>query len=271
MIDYTRDGHVHTPFCPHGSSDSLHDYVERALARGVTTLTFTEHAPFPKRFNDPTPDKDSAMALDSLPSYIEELEQIKREYDGRIEIRIGLEIDYLPDFEADTLALLEPFRTRLDETILSQHFLQVENELLPVDFSPQTFDDLVVQIGSFEKVLNHYYKQLEAGLQYAWERLNVTRIGHIDLPIKYQKNYTWDRSNVMIEQTRLLQTIAKRRFELDLNTAGLRKTACQEVYALSVAAEAHQLGIPLVLGSDAHIAADVGADFEKTQKKATFL
>ena len=211
------------------------------------------------------------MALDLLPRYIEELKQLKQDYSGKLDIRIGLEIDYLPSFESETFALLEPYRADLDETILSQHFLYVEGELLPVDFSPETFDDLVCRVGSFETVLSQYYVQLEAGLQFPWERLNVTRIGHIDLPIKYQKNYMWDRANVLTEQTQLLRTISRRGFGLDLNTAGLRKEACGQPYAMAVTAEATRLGIPLVLGSDAHIASDVGTAFKTTQKKATFL
>ncbi len=270
MIDFTRDGHLHTPFCPHGSTDPLHMYVEQALARGIKTLTFTEHAPFPARFLDPTPDKDSAMSVESLPLYIEAIQTLKRSYPD-LDIRLGLEIDYLPGSESETLAFLEPYSDVLDETILSQHFLLVDGELLPVDFSAETFDTLVRRVGSFEEVMRRYYTALEAGLAFPWERLKVNRIGHIDLPIKYQANYDWERKNVLPEQTRLLQTIANRGFGLDVNTAGLRKPECGQIYALDIAPKAMSYGIPLVLGSDAHIAADVAAGFNDIQKKATFL
>lgn len=270
MIDFTRDGHLHTPFCPHGSPDSLEAYVKRALMQGIKTLTFTEHAPLPAQFQDPTPDKDSAMAFELLPDYIEALQSLKRTYPA-LDLRLGLEIDYLPGYEAETLALLEPYADVLDETILSQHFLLVDGELLPVDFSLEMFQALVERVGSFEAVMKQYYTALTAGLAFPWERLKVDRIGHIDLPIKYQRNYVWDRSNVRAEQTRLLKTIAKRGFGLDLNTAGLRKPECGQPYAIDVVSEAAKLGIRFVLGSDAHIAKDVGAGFETIQKKATFL
>ncbi|MFC4682986.1 MULTISPECIES: histidinol-phosphatase HisJ [unclassified Exiguobacterium] len=270
MIDFTRDGHLHTPFCPHGSTDPLQAYVEQALARGIKTLTFTEHAPLPARFQDPTPDKDSAMAFELLPDYIEALQSLKRTYPA-LDLRLGLEIDYLPGYEAETLALLEPYADVLDETILSQHFILVDGELLPVDFSLETFHVLVERIGSFEAVMKQYYTALAAGLAFPWERLKVDRIGHIDLPIKYQSNYVWDRSNVQAEQSRLLQTMAARGFGIDLNTAGLRKPECGQPYAIDVASEAAGLGIPFVLGSDAHIAVDVAAGFNDIQKKATFL
>ena len=26
-----KDGHIHTPFCPHGSTDSFEQYIEKAI------------------------------------------------------------------------------------------------------------------------------------------------------------------------------------------------------------------------------------------------
>lgn len=270
MIDFTHDGHIHTPFCPHGSTDAFEAYVAAARARGLKTITFTEHAPFPAGFIDPTPDQDSAMSLELLPDYLAQVERLKDAYANVLNIRVGLEIDYLPGFAEETIALLAPFANRLDETILSQHFLFDDGKYLPVDFSLETFDVLVKRFGSFEAVVHAYYESLETGLKFEWERLNVRRIGHLDLPIKYEKQYEWERERVKDMETRLLKTIQARSFGLDLNTAGLRKVDCGRVYAEAVASEAIALGIPLVLGSDAHVAIDVGRDFEDIQKKATF-
>ena len=43
-----RDGHIHTPFCPHGTTDSFETYIEKAIANNFTEITFTEHAPLPQ-------------------------------------------------------------------------------------------------------------------------------------------------------------------------------------------------------------------------------
>lgn len=272
MIDFTYDGHIHTPFCPHGTTDSLEQYVEQALLMGLKIITFTEHAPTPGRFVDPTPEKNSAMSIEELELYLKTIHQLKASYHKRLDIKVGLEIDYLAGYESETIDLLEPFAHLLDETILSQHFLQVGGKLLPVDFSPETFDELVQHLGSFEAVVRFYYEEFATGLHYPWERLKVKRIGHLDLPIKYQLNYAWKRNHVIDSERQLLHAIASRGFGLDLNTAGLRKPACQQVYAEAVIIEATQLGIPFVLGSDAHLASDVGFNFkEMKQKKATFL
>ena len=42
-----RDGHIHTPFCPHGTKDSFEEYIEKALSLGFKEISFTEHAPLP--------------------------------------------------------------------------------------------------------------------------------------------------------------------------------------------------------------------------------
>ena len=43
-----RDGHIHSPFCPHGTDDSLESYVEEALKQGLVEMSFTEHMPLPE-------------------------------------------------------------------------------------------------------------------------------------------------------------------------------------------------------------------------------
>ena len=268
MFNFTHDGHVHTPFCPHGTKDPIEHYIQVGIEKGLQRMTFTEHAPFPSTFVDPVPNQDSAMALDRLPDYLDTLRQMK----DVIDLKIGLEVDLLPHLEEETIALLEPYAPLLDEVILSQHFLYVDGTYMPIDYSAETFDELVTMLGSFENVMKAYYKSLEHGLGFPWENINVARIGHIDLPIKYQKNYDWKRSEVKEEEERLLQVIADRGFGLDFNTAGLRKPDCGEPYVAGLSKAASELHIPFTLGSDAHLAQDVAAGFDViAQKKATFL
>lgn len=46
--------------------------------KGFQSITFTEHAPLPPSFTDPTPQKDSAMAQASLERYINEISGLKK-------------------------------------------------------------------------------------------------------------------------------------------------------------------------------------------------
>ena len=40
-------------------------------------ITFTEHAPLPTNFTDPTPDKDSGMDWKQLESYFHDLDRVE--------------------------------------------------------------------------------------------------------------------------------------------------------------------------------------------------
>ena len=74
------DGHIHTPFCPHGTSDRFEEYIEWAINHHLEEISFTEHAPLPDDFIDTTPTKDSAMTHDQISEYIEKTTLLKEKY-----------------------------------------------------------------------------------------------------------------------------------------------------------------------------------------------
>lgn len=97
-----RDAHIHSPFCPHGTTDDFEKYIKKAINFGFTDITFTEHAPLPSGFIDPTPMKDSGMEAEHLIPYIEKLKELKKQYASQIRIRIGLEVDFISGYEQQT-------------------------------------------------------------------------------------------------------------------------------------------------------------------------
>ena len=96
-----RDGHIHSPYCPHGSSDRFEQYIKKAIEVGVMVMTFTEHFPLPKNFKDPSPENDSAMSEDHLLAYFNELKELKEKYKHSIKINIGVEVDYIEGYEKE--------------------------------------------------------------------------------------------------------------------------------------------------------------------------
>ena len=81
-----KDGHIHTPYCPHGTDDSFEDYIERAIEVGLNEISFTEHFPLPDGFKDPAPDNDSSIKLEQMESYINDVKKMKDNYKGKIKI-----------------------------------------------------------------------------------------------------------------------------------------------------------------------------------------
>ena len=76
----TENYHTHTYRCRHaGGTDR--DYVEAAIAAGLTTLGFSDHSPMVF-----TTDHKSSfrMSLEETPGYFESLLQLREEYKDRI-------------------------------------------------------------------------------------------------------------------------------------------------------------------------------------------
>ena len=73
-----KDGHIHTPYCPHGTLDPFHVYIEKAIQNNFQEISFTEHAPLPENFIDPTPDQDSGMDIKQLEQYINDIQLLEK-------------------------------------------------------------------------------------------------------------------------------------------------------------------------------------------------
>jgi histidinol-phosphatase (PHP family) len=82
---------VHTFRCGHAGGQSR-DYVRAALERGLQEMAFTDHIPLYFLPGD-DPDPTIAMTRAELPGYVAEVEGLREEFAGRIEVLHGLEAD----------------------------------------------------------------------------------------------------------------------------------------------------------------------------------
>lgn len=251
-----RDGHIHTPFCPHGSKESLASYVEKAISLGYQQISFTEHAPLPKSFIDPTPLKDSAMKLEDVPYYIKEVTSLKDYYANKIMIQCGFEVDYIEGLEEETKDFLNEYGPQIDDSILSVHFLQGKNQWFCLDYHEDTFEEMIQLFGSIENVYDTYYQSILNSMDGDLGRYKPKRLGHITLVHKFQKLFPVPTDYKAKEKEWLdtiLEKAQKYHFELDCNGAGIVKPYCKEVYPpISVIQQALSMQIPCVYGSDAH-------------------
>jgi len=108
--------HVHTFRCKHAEEVSDEAYIKRAIEMGAPRITFTDHAPFP---GDPFRRR---MDYAQLPEYIATLSELRTKYEGAIEVRFGLECEYLPSFKS----YYEDLRGMdLYPLIIGQHFAEI--------------------------------------------------------------------------------------------------------------------------------------------------
>lgn len=261
------DAHIHTPYCPHGTSDSLEQYVEVAISRGLTGIIFTEHAPLPRTFVDPTPKQDSSMRWDDLEAYLEEVHEVQARYGDQLTIQAGFEIDYLPGYEQETYDFLQKYEPYLAHSLLSVHFLPFpDGEFRCLDYDERMFGEIVYAYGSVEKVYQVYREQIQRILAKPFGRLTPTRLGHLNLVQKFEQAFPLkdaEEDNELMEWKNLLDQVQATGFCLDYNTSGIDKPLYGQTYPSPVlVTEAQKRGIPLILGSDSHEAKTVGRYFE---------
>ncbi|MEQ6377829.1 histidinol-phosphatase HisJ [Bacillaceae bacterium S4-13-58] len=252
-----RDGHVHSPFCPHGTKDSFEMYIEKAIDLGYTSISFTEHAPLPSTFDDPTPEKDSGMNPTYLLDYLEELHRLRKHYEKQIEIEVGLEVDYIEGFEKETTDFLQTYGPYLTDSILSVHFLKVDHHHICMDFSEHSFAKLIKKVGNLEMLYQLYYRTISKAIRANLGSYKPKRLGHLTLIRKFQLQYPRPpMEDQLIMQT--LKEVKNANMALDYNGAGWNKAQCKETYpSKDIARKAYQMGIPLIYGSDAHQSKDL--------------
>ncbi|WP_117169549.1 histidinol-phosphatase HisJ [Paraliobacillus sediminis] len=262
-MQVTGDFHVHTNFCPHGSSDLMEEYVLEAIEKDLAYISFTEHAPLPVTFVDPTPEKDSAMRLEDVRSYIKEGNRLKEKYQDKITIFIGFEVDFIEGYQGETEQFLNQYGLELDDAILSVHMLKAPNgSYVCLDYSAEEFKRIIGLFGSIDAVYKAYYQTVKRAVTQDLGKYKPTRIGHLTLIEKFvtlfPSTHPFDH-----ELDELLKLIKEKEYQLDLNTAGLYKEHCKRIYPnQSVIAKANQLSIPFVTGSDSHVARTISRGFE---------
>jgi histidinol-phosphatase (PHP family) len=268
------DGHTHTEFCLHGSGEPAELMIRRAIELGFERYSLTEHPPLPDGFEDPVPDKSCGISWQALDQYLATAWELKKKYSAQIEIRVGLEVDFIPGFETETRRLLEYCGERLEDGILSVHFLPGGDRWRCVDHSAEDFEEgLLRHYGSLEAVYETYWEVVRQSVLAELGPNQPRRMGHLNLPQKFQKKFPLaDPFQFRPQILEVLDLMQERSLELDLDAAGLVKPDCGEVYPAGwIIAEAHKRGIPLVYGSDTHSLKGVGQRFQEVSGLAARL
>jgi len=233
------DSHVHTPLCKHAQGEPA-AYLAAAQERGLAGIVFTDHNPMP-----PWYDPDSRMAAAQLPLYHRLIEAVRADAPEGFYVGLGLEADFHPGTEAYVREQLgsHPY----DYVIGSVHFIGAWPFDHP-DFTAEyeRRDRLEIYADYYALV----YAAAESGL--------FDAVGHLDLPKKFghlPPEETWD----LVEG--VLGAVRGAGIALDVNTAGWRKPVGEPYPAPAILKRARELGIPVVLGSDAHAPEELGWRF----------
>lgn len=265
------DGHTHTELCRHGSGDSTAAMVEKSIELGFSVYSITEHAPVPEGLmGDKVFELELGLGQDEMQTYFKLIKDLKRIYGKKIEIRSGLEVDYLPGYELYTQEMLKEWNHELEEILFSVHFMQGKGGIRCIDFTPEDFcDGLISHYGDALSVHHAYWRMIKDMLALDLNFNKPIRIGHLALIYKFYKEFplenATDFSAVFFEE--ILKTIQQKGYSLDYNMAGNTQKLWQQPYMLEPIFQwCQKYGIDLVYGSDAHKVSAVGqyhAQFEQ--------
>lgn len=258
------DFHIHTNFCPHGTKDTMEDYIHNAICLGVPEISFTEHAPLPKNFKDPAPKKDSAMRWEDIDTYISEGKRLKEKYRNDLIINIGFEVDFIEGYEREITDFLNEYGEVIDDAILSVHMLKApDHSYVCLDYSAEEFSRIVSLFGGIDHVYQAYYRAVLLAVETPLGSYKPQRIGHLTLIEKFNALFK-PHLDFSTKIDLVLQAIKKNKLNLDLNTAGLFKTYCKTLYPNpDVINRALELNIKFVPGSDSHSSDTIARGFNQ--------
>lgn len=216
--------HTHTPRCRHASGSEA-EYAQAALDAGMQILGFSDHTPygFPEGYYT-----FMRMYPWELEDYCQSVRRVQEDYRGRLQIHLGLEVEYYPAFFPQLLPILRD--QGIEYMLLGQHW--VGNEMdEPYSGRPTTDPTLL------SRYCDQVIEAMETGL--------FTYLAHPDL-----LNFVGDDKTYALHMSRLCRAAKACQMPLELNLWGLQQGKHYPVDRFwAIAAEE---GCQTIIGADAH-------------------
>jgi len=253
MIQGLTNYHTHNRYCD--GNGTIDEMVQAALAAGLAGIGISSHAPVPF-------DTFYGLRLDELADYCAEVRQAQQAYAGRIDVALGMELDYIPEYEAYFHDHITPLA--LDYLIGSVHYVDHTADGQPwlVDHTAEDFAYGVEHYwgGDVPALVTRYYALLRQAARFP----GVAVMGHIDRIKKWNTQGHYFREDepwyiAAIEQT--LQSFQQAGVIVELNTAYGKKPIDQCYPSPWVLRRCVELGVPLQINSDAHAPGQIAGSY----------
>jgi histidinol-phosphatase (PHP family) len=241
IVDYHM--HLIADDAIEAKAEPVEHYVETAARRGVDEIGFTEHVYLFRQ----------SLPLWTLPYHRERCRHDLDEYcDAVVEakrqglpVKLGLEVDYVPGRLDELRDALAPYPW--DFLLGSIHWLDGH----AVDLEPGVWAELPV-----EEIWRRYFAELralaESGLADVLAHPDLVKIfGRRPAP-----------KDVEARHEEAVSAVAEAGLAVEVSTAGLRKPVGELYPDAGFLAGCRERGVGATLASDAHVARDVGRDFD---------
>lgn len=221
--------HTHTYHCRHADG-TPEEYVKTAIENRLDVLGFSDHVPYPAKDGFVS---GMRMPLSETGEYVAEINELKKLYSDKIDIYIGYEAEYYPNYFDAMLKNIGKFG--YDYLILGQHFIDSESDGF-YSGNPCGEEQL-------KKYVDQVVEAMKTGL--------FLYVAHPDL-IHYSDNKAVYRK----EMTRLCRASLDYDIPLEFNLLGFREKRFyphSEFWRL-----VSEMGCKTVIGWDAHSPKYVG-------------
>ena len=222
-MDYNY--HSHTPLCAHATGTER-EYIEAAISVGIKEWGFSDHIPFvfPNGYED-----FYRVPVSCIQEHFGTINALKEEYKDRINIHIGFETEYFPEYFEQ---MVENARNwGAEYLILGQH--SVGNE-------PESF------VWSMAKTDNvEHLKQYATRVVAAIESGVITYVAHPDV-------FYFDGDDDLYneEMTKIIKAAEKHKVPLEINLLGIRESRHYPTEKFWKLTEGYDIDI--VFGMDSH-------------------
>lgn len=222
--------HTHTYRCKHAGGTER-EYIESAIRNGIKILGFADHVPCP--FKEKGRVSGIRMDMSMAPEYVYTLKRLKEEYKNEIQIYIGFEAEYIPEFYPEQLAMCRELDC--DYMIMGQHFLSGEPGVTYTGVETKS-----------EERIKAYVDSVLAGAATG----HFMYIAHPDLI-----HFTGDEKIYRLHMGRMCEGLKKMDIPIEINNVGM---AGNRHYPTPLFWEiAGQTGNTAVIGLDAHSLRDM--------------
>ena len=183
------------------------------------------------------------MDVEQLEGYVAMVRRAADVYSGRLDVRLGMEMDFFPG--------MEWWIERLNERFEFHHVLG------SVHFFGRAYKERFFKgdLLAFQKTyFTHVAESAESGL--------FDTVAHPDL-VKNLQAGLWQFEQVEEHVAGCLDRIAQSGVAMELNTSGINKAVPEFNPGPQMLRMMRERNIPVVLGSDSHTPRRVGADFDR--------
>lgn len=244
------DFHTHHDRCNHAVG-KIEDYIQSAIDKNLDIIGISDHSPF-FYHEDNHPYPQISMSKSGFEQYVEEVIQLKKKYHEKIEVLLGVESDFFPEYSTIYKNVFSKYP--FDYIIGSVHM----SNGLDI-FSKKRWENLDEEKYRIEKEI--YYDLIQQSARSGMFDI----LGHIDAMKGFFPDFS-DIQTPVLDDT--LKLIAECDIAIEVNTSGKTKECGGWYPSNDILERILFYGGKVTFGSDAHTPLRVAEDWYEVQ---TFL